>query len=99
MASNLTAPSFAIFKATRDALDSELSDATRAIKAIPGHASAPMGLTPDHVKARPDWQAARLRVDCAFAALRAFNEVNVKRYAREIRAERDAKRERALSGE
>jgi hypothetical protein len=99
MASNMTAPNFAAFKSAQALLDAELSAATEAIKAIPGHASGPMGLTPDRVKALPAWRAARARVDCAFAALRAFNEVNVKRYAREIRAERDAKRERALSGE
>ena len=99
MASTLTAPSFSIFKATRDALDAELSAATKSLKAIPGHASGPMGLTPDAVKALPAWQAARARLDRAFAAVRAFNGANVKRYARELKAERDAKRERALSGE
>ena len=99
MASNQTAPSFAIFKATRDALDNELSAATEAIKAIPGHASGPMGLTPDPVKALPQWQAARLRLDRAFAAVRAFNAANVKRYGRELQRERQAARELALSGE
>ena len=99
MASNLTAPTFAAFKAARALLDNELSAATEAIKAIPGHASGPMGLTPDAVKALPAWQAARARLDRAFAAVRAFNGANVKRYARELKAERDAKRERALSGE
>jgi len=99
MASNLIAPSFAVFKATRDAMEAELSAAMKEIQAIPGHASGPMGLTPSAVKALPAWQAARARVDRAFAAVRAFNGANVKRYAREIRAERDAKRERALSGE
>lgn len=99
MASNMIAPNFAAFKAAQALLDAELSAATEAIKEIPGHASGPMGLTPSAVKALPAWQAARARVDRAFAAVRAFNGANVKLYARELRAERDAKRERALSGE
>ena len=37
-----------------------------------------MGLTPDSVKASPEWQAAKAAWTEAFSALRAFNRANAK---------------------
>jgi hypothetical protein len=48
----------------------------------------PTGLTPDTVKEAPEWRAAKARVDKAFARLRSFNATFVKRFAKELRAER-----------
>lgn len=72
-------------------VEKEMSAAQAAIDAFP---RGPMGLTPDAVRATPEWRAAKARVDKAFARLRAFNAVFVKRFAKELRAER-AERTRA----
>ncbi|MGE5732779.1 MAG: hypothetical protein ACM37U_12605 [Gemmatimonas sp.] len=75
-------------KAEGAALESELSAAEQELKVFP---RGPMGLTPDAVKALPEYRAAKARVDKAFARLRAFNGVFVKRFAKELRAERAAR--------
>ncbi len=59
-----------------------------AIVTPPLAGSGPMGLTPDHVKATPEWKAYRIAHDTAFAALRNFNGWYVKTFKKEIRAER-----------
>lgn len=41
--------------------------------ALKGFPKGAMGLTPDSVKASPEWQAAKRAYESAFAALRAFN--------------------------
>lgn len=85
--------SFAIAKVTASLLQSDYSAASRNLKAIPGVGSGPMGLTPDDVRARPDYRIAKEAMDKAFAALRAFNARYVKQYKKELAAERKAKRE------
>jgi len=85
--------SFAIAKATASLLNSDYDAAIRNLKAIPGVGSGQMGLTPDDVRARPDYRIAKAAMDKAFAELRAFNAVYVKRYKKELAAERKLKRE------
>lgn len=51
----------------------------------------PMGLTPDHVKASPEWKAAYQAHARAFAALRDFNGKFVKAFKKELAAERKAR--------
>jgi len=63
----------AVIEAARAALEAEHKAAGAALRAIPGIGSGRMGLTPDHVKASPDYRAARAAYDRAFAALRRFN--------------------------
>ncbi|MNO09060.1 hypothetical protein D3C81_2320260 [compost metagenome] len=46
-----------------------------------------MGLTPDHVKAMPEWQAAKRAYDVSFAELRAFNGWFNKTFKAEIKKE------------
>lgn len=48
----------------------------------------PMGLTPDHIKASPEYKADKLNCTIAFNALRSFNKSFVKVFKKEIRAER-----------
>lgn len=84
--------SFAIAKATALLLESDYSVASRNFKSIPGVGSGPMGLTPDDVRARPDYHVAKQAMDKAFAELRAFNAVYVKRYKNELAAERKIKK-------
>ena len=66
----------------RATLEREYLEASRALKAIPGVGSGPMGLTPDDVKARPEYREAKLASCRAFAALRSFNA----HYAKQLRA-------------
>lgn len=56
----------------------------------------PTGLTPDNVKFSPEFRFAKAAFNMAFAASRAFHGANTKRFAKELRAERDAKRQEKL---
>lgn len=54
----------------QDNLWNEYRRAGAALNAFPkGH----LGLTPDSVKATPEWKAAKQDYERAFSALRAFN--------------------------
>ena len=79
---------FAIAKQAQMALESQLRDVSAFLSTFPKSA---MGLTPDSVKATPEWSAAKRDMDILFANLRAFNAVFCKRFARELRDERDAR--------
>lgn len=76
-------------QAARAAIDSEVSRLGAELRAFP---SGAMGLTPDHVKASPQYRAVKSAYDAAFARLRRFNSWYLKAFAAEIRAERKAKR-------
>lgn len=75
-------------KAQRAAIEAEVDAADRVLKAFPRGA---MGLTPDAVRATPEYRAARDRYQRAFARQRDFNTVFTKKFAKELRAERDAR--------
>jgi hypothetical protein len=87
--------SFDEFWRMRAALDRAASRASARLRAIPGVGSGAMGLTPDSVKARPDYREALASYRAAESALRQFNGAFAKRFARQsaarIRAEREAK--------
>ena len=76
--------SFAIAKVTASLLESNYTIAAQNFNALDGIGSGVMGLTPDSVKARPDYRIAKQAMDKAFAELRAFNAVYVKRYKNEL---------------
>ena len=66
------------------------SEATgKAMDAFPRNA---MGLTPDNVRATPEWRAAKAASDTAFQQLRNFNSVYTKTFAKELRKERATRR-------
>lgn len=66
-------------------------DVTSAImKAFPKGA---MGLTPDDVRVSDTYKAAKKSFDTAFANLRSFNAIYVKKYSKELAIERKLKRE------
>jgi len=88
---------FATFRAAQNALQFQLDQASKKLETIPGHASGPMGLTPDEVKFTPRYQAARRDCEHAMAALQRLNKAHVKRFAKELRAERDARRAAKLA--
>jgi hypothetical protein len=54
-------------------------------------------LTPDHIRARKDWQEAKAASAAAFQRMRTFNGMFVKMFAKEIRAGRDARRAAKLN--
>lgn len=72
-------------KATGDVLDKEVDAASDALRAFPRGA---MGLVPDAVTSTPEYRAAKVRFQKAFARQREFNAVFTKRFAKELRAER-----------
>jgi hypothetical protein len=78
-------------------LEAKHNAATDALHSVPGHGSGPMGLTPDHVRATPEWQSAKRAAEKAFSALRNHNGDFVKHFAKEYKAERDARRAAILA--
>ena len=65
--------------------------------AMNGFPKGPMGLTPDDVRATPEWQAAKAAADADFEALRSFNGPYSKKFKKEIAAARQAEREAKLA--
>ncbi len=56
--------------ATENTLEAEVAAASAALRDFP---RGSMGLTPDAVKASPEWRAAKTRYELAFARLRSWN--------------------------
>lgn len=81
---------YAEAKRVRDRLEAEVDATGSALTALSG--GGLMNLTPDHVRKTPEWQDAKRRADAAFAALRAFNTVYVRRFKQEIAADRKLRR-------
>lgn len=78
-------------KLARDALEQANIAADKALKAIPGINSGPMGLTPDSVKSSDVYKAAKRDFDTTWQALRDFNSAFVRKYKKEIAADRKAR--------
>ena len=85
-----TNAAFAVAKATAQHLKGELDKAAARMRGFPKLAN---GLTPDDVKASPEWRAARAAYWAAHDAYRAFNAQFTRAFKRELRAERNARRE------
>jgi hypothetical protein len=85
---------FAIAKQTADSLYHTYTTACAALDVFVASHGGPgqMGLTPDHVKAMPEFQSLKRNADASFAALRNFNVTYTKQYKRELIAEREARR-------
>ena len=60
-------------------------------KVMSSYPRLPNGLTPDAIKATPEWRKNKDAFDLASVNLRDFNKAYVKRFARELRQERDEK--------
>jgi hypothetical protein len=73
-------------KEQHDNLEAEVQRTGRELKALSG--GGPMGLTPEAVRATPEWKAAKVAANKAFAAFRAFNADYVPRFKREITRDR-----------
>lgn len=87
----VTSSAFEEAKAESALIEKEVDAASEALQAFP---KSPMGGVRDDVRSTPEFRAANARFQKAFARQRAFNAVYVKRFAKELRAER-AERTRA----
>jgi len=81
-------------KIYQDFLMARVKDAGVILRSVPGVGSGLMGLTPDDVKSRADYKAAKGSFDRAFNELRVFNRAFTKEFKAEIRADRKTKYER-----
>lgn len=83
---------YADAKAIHDMLHDAYDRTAKALGAIPGVGTGPMGLTPDAVKATPEFRQAHANFHRVHETLRAFNRPFLKRYRREYQAELMARR-------
>lgn len=72
-------------KAEHDLIEKEVEAASAILQTFP---KSPLGGVRDDVRVTPEFRAANARFKKAFARLRAFNTIYVKRFAKEFRAER-----------
>ena len=79
-------------KLIRAQLDTEYNLASAELKRIAGDERGPMGLTPDHIKALPEWQEAKRATGIAFQRVRSFNGPFIKRFGKLWSAELHEKR-------
>ena len=79
---------FAQGKAIQASLEADVKNHSVTLWAFPRGA---MGVTPDSVKATPEWQTAKRNYAVAFSKLRAFNSEFIKTFKRELTAERNAR--------
>lgn len=82
---------FEIAKQSKRALEVALDSACDALKAFDSYGKSEMGMTPDHVKAMPEWKEAKRCFDVAFQSLRNFNGWFNKAFKKEINEERKNK--------
>jgi len=75
----------------RDRAESDYKAASERLRDIGGGRTA-LGLTPDHVKALPEWRGQRAEMQAAFARLQAANAHLVRYFARELRTARETRR-------
>ena len=72
---------YTMYKQAAAELDRCVSETSAALKKFP---RGTMGLTPDAVKATPEWQQAKKAYNLAFDQSRAFNKFFTKAYKKEI---------------
>lgn len=83
---------YATAKIQKDTLEAAHATAGRNLNNfLAQFEKGPMGLTSDAVRAMPEFVALNKAYAVAFAALRSFNGVYCKKFAKEIRAARAAR--------
>ena len=85
-------PGYAFALEQHDKIESAYLDAVAAHRAACGTERGPMGLTPDHVKASPEWRATRATMDRAQRNLADFNRGFLKLYKAEWKATLQSRR-------
>jgi hypothetical protein len=90
---NLDDMTFAQAKSRADELWERSSVMSKALDAFCDQfPKGPMNLTPDHVRAMPEYVMLKAAADSAFASMRAFNGPYVKKFKKEIYADTMARR-------
>lgn len=89
MTTTFEIPTFESQLARQQELEAAVNAADKTIKGFP---RGPMGLTPDHIKAMPEWRAADSAYHSAAKALRNFNGPFIKAFKKQILAARLARR-------
>lgn len=85
-----------VYKAT---LERKHDEAANDLKSLVGNERGAFNLTPDSIKQTPEWKSAYQKERAAFNAMRDFNMHMARNFKKELRAERDAKRQAKLKGE
>jgi hypothetical protein len=80
------------FKAARARQDQLEAESQRTGRVMDSFPKGTMNMTPDHVRATPEWKAAKAASDQAFQAYRNFNATMLKAFPNELKAERLARR-------
>jgi hypothetical protein len=57
-----------------------------------------LGMTPDHIRATSEWKQAKFEFDQSFTELRKFNAHYVKKFKKEIQADRRMKFKKSKEG-
>lgn len=79
---------YEVAKEMKAVMEAREREAAAVLKAVPGLGSGPMGLTPDEVKASPQYLQAKGDWEACWHALRRFNAWFLREYGREYRKER-----------
>ena len=87
--SNPTGNHFKLALESRDYLESIMERMSLRLKRFP---SGPLGLTPDEVKATPEWQTAKREFDSIMREFRDFNQGFIKHHKHAWREELDRRR-------
>lgn len=82
-----------VYKAT---LERKHEGAANDLKSLVGNERGAFNLTPDSIKQTPEWKAAYSKERSAFNAMRNFNMYIARTFKKELRAEREAKRQAIL---
>ena len=85
------------YRAIYTALNDAVTIANRTLNTLPGVGSGSMGLTPDAVKATPEYRAAKTAFDTAKALHDGFAKPFARIFAKQIRADIDARRAAKLA--
>lgn len=75
-------------KAQQEIIQSKVDECSATLKEFDKFGKGNMGVTPDHIKAMPEWKQAFQNYHAAFNQLRNFNGWYVKTFKKELRAER-----------
>ena len=79
---------YEIYIASITSLESDASKWSDKLRALKGSASVPMGLTPDHIKASPEFQEARKCYAIFHNGIRKLNGLVPKSYLKRRASER-----------
>lgn len=83
---------YEIARQMKSVMEARYDEASARLQGIDGVGAGPMGLTPDHVKASPEYRAAKQDFQACGDALRRFNTWFMREHGKEYRAEWKARR-------